>query len=287
MPGSNPPETALAEVYEPPFDNPKAPVHGYSPRGMDVDRNGVVWAALASGHLASFDRRKCKGPLNGPNGDRPALPRGLDALSRAAAAVEGRDRVGQRRSELLHLGRSVRHARPRREHADRHRQRVRRAARAEGRQVGRAARAVSDRASTRNGWTAASTIRRPAGRAAASGRPSARARRSTWRRARARTSKVISSSCGPIRWRSSICRVIGDMTDLHASGIRAGAWPARSRLARGGNAGLRVGTAGSLTDVPGIKRRTFHRHAPPDRLHGDPLRQGGGGRRRFRRLGAR
>jgi hypothetical protein len=26
----------------------------------------VVWAPLASGHLASFDRRKCKGPLNGP-----------------------------------------------------------------------------------------------------------------------------------------------------------------------------------------------------------------------------
>ena len=28
--------------------------------------NGVVWAPLASGHFASFDRRKCKGPLNGP-----------------------------------------------------------------------------------------------------------------------------------------------------------------------------------------------------------------------------
>jgi hypothetical protein len=63
-PGSNPPETAIAEVYEPPFTDPKAP--GFSPRGGDVDRNGVYWAALASGHLASFDRRKCKGPLNGP-----------------------------------------------------------------------------------------------------------------------------------------------------------------------------------------------------------------------------
>ncbi|PYR54531.1 MAG: hypothetical protein DMF91_26575 [Acidobacteria bacterium] len=61
-PGSNPPETALAEVYEPPFNDPKTP--GFSPRGGDVDRNGVYWAALASGHLASFDRRKCKGPLN-------------------------------------------------------------------------------------------------------------------------------------------------------------------------------------------------------------------------------
>ena len=26
----------------------------------------MVWTALSSGHLASFDRRKCKGPLNGP-----------------------------------------------------------------------------------------------------------------------------------------------------------------------------------------------------------------------------
>lgn len=63
-PGTHPPETALAEVYEPPFNHPKTP--GFSPRGGDVDRNGVYWAALASGHLASFDRRKCKGPLNGP-----------------------------------------------------------------------------------------------------------------------------------------------------------------------------------------------------------------------------
>ena len=33
---------------------------------MDVDSKGVVWAPLSSGHYASFDRRKCKGPLNGP-----------------------------------------------------------------------------------------------------------------------------------------------------------------------------------------------------------------------------
>jgi hypothetical protein len=76
VPGSNPPETALAEVYEPPFDDPIAPVHGYSPRGMDIDRNGVVWAALASGHMASFDRRKCKGPLNGPKATGKQCPEG-------------------------------------------------------------------------------------------------------------------------------------------------------------------------------------------------------------------
>ena len=68
-PGSNPPETALTEVFEPPLP-------GYSPRGMDIDRKGVVWAPLASGHLASFDRRKCKGPLNGPEATGKHCPEG-------------------------------------------------------------------------------------------------------------------------------------------------------------------------------------------------------------------
>ena len=73
-PGANPPETALAEVYEPPVNDAKHP--GFSPRGGDVDRNGVFWAALASGHLASFDRRKCKGPLNGPAATGQHCPEG-------------------------------------------------------------------------------------------------------------------------------------------------------------------------------------------------------------------
>lgn len=66
-PGSNPPETALAEYYELPVNAAGEPIEGFSPRGMDVDRDGVAWVALASGHLASFDRRKVTAPLNGPN----------------------------------------------------------------------------------------------------------------------------------------------------------------------------------------------------------------------------
>ena len=66
VPGANPPETALAEYYELPLNEAREPIEGFSPRGMDVDRNGVVWVALASGHMASFDRGKVKGPLNGP-----------------------------------------------------------------------------------------------------------------------------------------------------------------------------------------------------------------------------
>ena len=75
-PGSNPPETALAEYYEVPYNNPKTHFSGFSPRGMDVDSNGVAWVVLGSGHLASFDRRKCKGPLNGPNATGQQCPEG-------------------------------------------------------------------------------------------------------------------------------------------------------------------------------------------------------------------
>jgi hypothetical protein len=74
--GANPPATALAEYYELPLDKTGVPVHGYSPRGMDIDSDGVVWASLASGHLASFDRRKCKGPLNGPAATGQHCPEG-------------------------------------------------------------------------------------------------------------------------------------------------------------------------------------------------------------------
>jgi hypothetical protein len=57
--GKNPPDSCITEVY-------KVPEPGFDPRGVDIDKNGVVWTALAaSSHLASFDRRKCKN-LKGP-----------------------------------------------------------------------------------------------------------------------------------------------------------------------------------------------------------------------------
>jgi len=67
-PGPDPTHTALGEIYEPPFP-------GYGPRGGDIDRNGVYWASLASGHLASFDRKKCK-VLNGPTATGKHCPEG-------------------------------------------------------------------------------------------------------------------------------------------------------------------------------------------------------------------
>jgi hypothetical protein len=76
VPGTDPTHTALTEYYELPVDENGDPIRGFSPRGMDVDRNGVVWAALASGHMASFDRRKCQGPLNGPEATGQHCPEG-------------------------------------------------------------------------------------------------------------------------------------------------------------------------------------------------------------------
>ena len=76
VPGSNPPATALSEIYEVPWNDPKAGGRGFAPRGMDVDSQGVVWTVLSSGQLASFDRRKCKGPLNGPTATGQHCPEG-------------------------------------------------------------------------------------------------------------------------------------------------------------------------------------------------------------------
>ncbi len=93
-PGPNPPETALAEVYELPLNEDGSPVEGFSPRGGDVDRNGVYWAALASGHMASFDRRKCKGPLNGPEATGQHCPEGWTFYTEPLPQLKGVDMPG-------------------------------------------------------------------------------------------------------------------------------------------------------------------------------------------------
>jgi hypothetical protein len=76
VPGKNPTETALAEIYEVPYRDAKAQGSGYAPRGMDVDSNNVVWTTLSSGQLVSFERRKCRGPLNGPAATGKHCPEG-------------------------------------------------------------------------------------------------------------------------------------------------------------------------------------------------------------------
>ena len=63
------PATGLGEKFN-------VPLPGFGSRGADIDKNGVVWVSLGSGHLGEFDRRKCQGPLNGPTATGDHCPEG-------------------------------------------------------------------------------------------------------------------------------------------------------------------------------------------------------------------
>ena len=134
-PGSNPPATALTEIYN-------VPMPGFGPRGGDIDSKGVVWVSLASGHLGSFDRRKCK-VLNGPTATGDHCPEGWSVLPVSGSRLR-RPRREQRRGELLLVGRPAQHVRARRGRADLDRQSQRRPDRAQGRQDDHHEGAVSD-----------------------------------------------------------------------------------------------------------------------------------------------
>ena len=87
-PGSNPPETALAEIYN-------VPMPGFGPRGADIDGQGVVWVSLASGHLGAFDRRKCK-VLNGPTATGNHCPEGWSFYQYPGPGFDG---IGENSAE--------------------------------------------------------------------------------------------------------------------------------------------------------------------------------------------
>jgi len=53
IPGPTPPRPA--------FRGLRAAEGAWSRAGLDMTSDGVVWTPLASGHVASFDQRKCKG----------------------------------------------------------------------------------------------------------------------------------------------------------------------------------------------------------------------------------
>jgi hypothetical protein len=89
------PKTCLAEVYEPPIHNAQAPdKHGATPRGVDADRNGLIWTALAgSGHTASFDRRKCR-VLDGPTALGQHCPEGWTLYPTPGPKFKGSSQPG-------------------------------------------------------------------------------------------------------------------------------------------------------------------------------------------------
>jgi hypothetical protein len=83
------PDTGLSEIYN-------VPLPGFGIRGGDIDKNGVVWASLSSGHLASFDRRKCKGPLNGPKATGDHCPEGWSFYQYPGPGFDG---IGENSAE--------------------------------------------------------------------------------------------------------------------------------------------------------------------------------------------
>ena len=85
------PKTCLTEQYQPPFgvDTVPASQWGHGPRGIDIDRNGIIWTALGgSGHIASFDRSKCK-VLNGPKATGQHCPEGWSLHSTPGPQMKG------------------------------------------------------------------------------------------------------------------------------------------------------------------------------------------------------
>ena len=95
--GDNPPASCIAEVYEPPsIENPALdPLQtGSAPRGIDVDRNGVIWTALSgSSHMASFDRRKCR-VTSGPEATGQHCPEGWTLYPVPGPQMKGVDAPG-------------------------------------------------------------------------------------------------------------------------------------------------------------------------------------------------
>ena len=90
-PGDNPPQSCISEIYEPPFENDAVDPSrwGFGPRGIDVDRNGVIWTALGgSGHLASFDRSKCR-VTNGPTATGQQCPEGWTIYQSPGPKIKG------------------------------------------------------------------------------------------------------------------------------------------------------------------------------------------------------
>jgi hypothetical protein len=95
--GDNPPETCIAEMYEPPsIENAAIDPSdtGFAPRGIDVDRNGVIWAALSgSSHMASFDRTKCA-VTDGPTATGQHCPEGWTLYPMPGPQMTGVEGVG-------------------------------------------------------------------------------------------------------------------------------------------------------------------------------------------------
>jgi hypothetical protein len=76
------PKTGLSEIYN-------LPMPAFGIRGGDIDKNGVLWASASSGHLVSFDRRKCRAPLSGASATGDHCPEGWASYQYPGPGFDG------------------------------------------------------------------------------------------------------------------------------------------------------------------------------------------------------
>jgi hypothetical protein len=76
------PKTKLSEFYA-------VPKEAIGLRGGDIGKDGVLYGSGSAGHLVAFDRRKCKGPLNGPNATGDHCPEGFTMHKYPGPGFEG------------------------------------------------------------------------------------------------------------------------------------------------------------------------------------------------------
>lgn len=76
------PATKLSEIYT-------MPKPGIGIRGGDIGKDGVLWGSGSGGHLISFDRRKCKAPLNGASATGNHCPEGWEFHRYPGPGFEG------------------------------------------------------------------------------------------------------------------------------------------------------------------------------------------------------
>ena len=76
------PKTKLSEFYA-------LPKEALGVRGGDIGKDGVLYGSGSAGHLIAFDRRKCKGPLNGPKATGDHCPEGFTLHKYPGPGFEG------------------------------------------------------------------------------------------------------------------------------------------------------------------------------------------------------
>ena len=141
--GPNPPQTCMAEVYEPPFTAKDQLAYG--PQGIDVDSKGVVWVSLTgSGQAGELRPAEMQGARMARQRPASIAPRAGRLYPVPGPAFKGTD-VSADYFYNDWVDRDE-HARPRQRRAARHRNRIRLAdrLRACDKEMGHAAGSVSD-----------------------------------------------------------------------------------------------------------------------------------------------